>query len=228
MRDASTFRVGLNELDQGNITSLPSRTPATTVQSMLQAGNTRFDMSMKDIRQGGLSEVGLRILQNLQFQTSNFRNNPFAQMYLQAAPQILGQPEGQQVIEALASIPGESIETGIGVQLTATSGANNKELMKQSNLALLQIVQPMGQAFIQLAALIQQGGLPGATAAKLFQGGSELLLRVLEQFDVRNPEDVVPNLQSLLNAQGQLGQGQPISPLAQPQAGAGPAGVGGF
>lgn len=221
LQEQSRARTGLNDLQQANIAALPSRTPATTVQSLLQEGNTRFDMSIKDLRQGGLSEVGLRVLQNLQFQTKNFTNNPFAQAYLATAQQVLGDPEGSEAVRAITGgFPAEPIQNGIGVQLTATSGLNNKELMKQSNLALLQIGGQMGEQFIQLASLIQQGGLVGEVAQKLFSGGTELLLRTLEQFDVRNPEEIVPNLQSLLGAQQQLAGGGMLQPLAGAAGGA--------
>jgi hypothetical protein len=40
-------RSGVSDLQRGDVGSLPSRTPATTIQSLLQEGNTRFDMSMK-------------------------------------------------------------------------------------------------------------------------------------------------------------------------------------
>ena len=214
LQEESRRHTGLNDLQQANISALPSRTPATTVQSLLQEGNTRFDMSIKDLRQGGLSEVGLRVLQNLQFQTRNFTNNPFAKAYLATAQQVLGEPEGQEAVRAITGgFPAEPIQNGIGVQLTATSGLSNKELMKQSNLALLQIGSQMGEQFINLAALVQQGGLVGEVATKLFAGGSELLLRTLEQFDVRNPEEIVPNIQALLSAQSQLSGGGNIQPL---------------
>ncbi|KKM86384.1 hypothetical protein LCGC14_1279600, partial [marine sediment metagenome] len=223
LKGEARARTGLNDLQQANISALPSRTPATTVQSLLQEGNTRFDMSIKDLRQGGLSEVGLRVLQNLQFQTRNFTNNPFAQAYLATAQQVLGEPEGQEAVRAITGGPGlpaEPIQNGIGVQLTATSGLSNKELQKQSNLALLQLGSQMGEQFIQLAGLIQGGGLVGEVAQKLFAGGTELLLRTLEQFDVRNPEEIVPNIQTLLKANQQLAGGGNIQPLGGATGGA--------
>ena len=222
-------RSGITDLQFGTISGLPSRTPATTVQSLLQEGNTRFDMSMKDARIA-LGEVGLRVLQNLQTQANDYVNNPEGEDYIRLAAMVLGEPEGQFVAQALM-VPFQSIELGVGVQLTATSGANNKELLRQSNLALLQLYAQLGPAFIQLAQLVGQdpGGPVGATALQLFNGGRELMERVLEQFDVRNPEEIVPNVQALLQAQAQLGGGGgQIAPLAVNQAGAAPAGLGGF
>jgi hypothetical protein len=211
LQDGAKQRSGLTDLQYGTIGSLPSRTPATTVTQMLQEGNTRFDMSMKDTRIA-LGEVGLSVLQHIQMNARDLVNNPDGQDYVRLAARILGEPEGQFVAQALM-IPQESIELGVGVQLTATSGASNKELMKQSNLALLQLFTQLGPSFIQLAALAQQGGPVGETAINLFEGARQLSMRVLEQFDVTNPEEIVPNVQALLQAQGQMAAGQPISPL---------------
>jgi hypothetical protein len=213
VKDTYDRATGVTELQQGSITGLPSRTPAQTVQSLLAMGNTRFDMSMQDLRFGGLAEVGTRILQNLQIQTLDSVNNPDAAMYTELAIKVLGEPEGQFTAQTL-QIPFESIDLGIGVQLTATSGANNKEMMKQSNLALLQILSQVYPQFIELAGLIQQGGLVGQVAQDAFRGGQEMVQRVLEQFDVRNPEEIIPNLSAQASSMAQMAQGQPINPMA--------------
>ena len=215
LHETSERRTGVTELQMGSISGLPSRTPATTVQSLLAQGNTRFDMSMQDLRfSGGLSEDGGRVLQNLQAQTLDVVNNPEAQAYTELAVQVLGEPEGQFVAQTL-QVPFESIDLGIGVQLTATSGTNNKELMKQSNLALLQLVGQIGPQFIQLAQIMDQR--PGSTTAQvaeqLFRGGAAMLERTLEQFDVRDPENIVPTLNAQMNALSQMNQGQPINPM---------------
>ncbi len=228
LQNGADARTGVGDLQRSNITSLPSRTPATTVNNMLQQSNTRFDMSIKDLRMGGLSNVGLRILQNLQEQSRNFQNNPFADAYASTAAKVLGMPEGQEVASVLMNPPNESIEFGVGVQLTATSGTNNREMQRQSKLALLQLGSQMGEQFINLAGLIQQGGAVGETAIQLFQGGAELLRQVLEEFDVRNPEEFIPNLQSLLQTTQGLGGGGGVPPGAQQGGGQGPPGTGGF
>jgi hypothetical protein len=90
---------------------------------------------------------------------------------------------------------------------------NNKELQKQSLLALIQVTSQMGQGFIQLAQLVPQGGAVGQVAMDMFRGGAELLSRLLEQFDVTNPEEIVPNIQAAMAAQQQMMQGGQISPM---------------
>jgi len=227
--DQTKQRVGLTDLQFGTVGALPSRTPATTIQSLLAEGNTRLDLMIADLRESGLSEVGLRVLQHLQTQANDPVNNPEASAYVTLAPMILGMPEGAYVAQAL-QIPSESIENGIGVSLTATSGTSNKELMRQSKLSLIQITSQLAPGFIQLAQLItQMPGTPVAQVAEqLFKGGASLLQDLLEQFDVRNTEDIVPQLAANLSALQSLGAGQSISPVGL-GGGGGPAqGGGGF
>lgn len=224
LQESAKQRTGVTDLQFGSVGSIPSRTPATTIQSLLQEGNTRFDMSIKDLRIGGLSEVGLRVLQLLQQQALDSVSNPDGAKYLDLAQTILGQPEGQYVVQTL-QVPMEAIEQGIGVELTATSGINNKELQKQSSLALLQLFAQFAPQFIQLAQVMQQApGTPASNLAfGLLKGGQELMTGVLEQFDVRNPEEILPNVQALMGAQAQSGGGSsPISPLAAGLSSGGP------
>lgn len=214
LQEGAKQSTGVTDLQYGTVGAIPSRTPATTVTSLLQEGNTRFDMSIQDARLSGLNHVGLQILQLLQQQVGNKVNNPGGDKYITMAGMVLGQPEGQYVAQAL-QLPFESIETGIGVQLTATSGTANKELVKQNQLALLQLYAQLGPQFIQLAQLIEQqpGTATAQVAMELFRGGSEFMHRLLEQFDVRNAEDLIPSIQSIIQAQGSVAGGQPINPM---------------
>ena len=233
LQENAKARIGVTDLQFGSVGAVPSRTPAATVAALLQEGNTRFDMSIQDVRLSGLGQVGLQILQLLQQQVANPMNNPDGSKYLSLAAMVLGQPEGNFVAQALA-MPFEPIETGVGVSLTATSGTANKELMKQNNLALLQLYAQLGPQFLQLAQVAQQmpGTPTGETAIQLFHGAAEFLRRTMEQFDVRNVDEVIPNVQALFAAQGAIGAGQPISPLggagAPPGGAGGASGMGGF
>ena len=215
LQEGAKQSTGVTDLQYGTVGAIPSRTPATTITSLLQEGNTRFDMSIQDARLSGLNHVGLQVLQLLQQQVGNKVNNPDGEKYITMAGMVLGQPEGQYVAQAL-QLPFESIETGIGVQLTATSGTANRELSKQNQLALLQLYAQLGPQFIQLAQLIegQPGSAVAQVATELFKGGSEFMHRLLEQYDIRNSEDLIPSIQNLIQAQGAIAQGQPITPFS--------------
>src|SRR2546429_9933568 len=104
----------------GNTQQLPGPTPATTIHSLLQEGNRRPDLTIKDMRYEGLSTVGLRIVQLLQ----QYASSPLkagGQQLLALVTKTLGTPAGQNVAEKL-STPVEDAALGIGVSLTATSG----------------------------------------------------------------------------------------------------------
>ena len=234
IQELAKQRTGLTDLQFGSVGAVPSRTPATTVQALLQEGNTRFDLVIQDLRINALGRVGLQVLQNIVQQVGDHINNPNGTEYIQLAAMVLGQHPGA-FVDQLLQLPSDRVETGLGVELTATSGTNNKELSRQSYLALLQVFGQWGPQLVQLAQVAQQtAGTPvGAVALELFGGARELLQRVMEQFDIRNPDDIIPNLQAAIAAvQAQAGQ-QPLSPVssgAQPlvPAPAGPRYIGGL
>jgi hypothetical protein len=196
-------RTGISDIQLGNMQQLPGRTPATTMLSLLQEGNRRPDLTIKDMRHEGLSVIGLRLLQMLQ----QFASSPMeidGQRWLGIALDTLGLPEGVAVAEKLAT-PLEPIELGVGVSITATSGSANKEVERQGALALLQLAAQISPQFVQLMQIAQQAaGTPmGDTALRSAQGLQELYIRVLEQHDVRNIEQVVPLVDQVAGAQAQ-------------------------
>jgi hypothetical protein len=230
LMEVAKQRTGVTDLQRGDVGALPSRTPATTVQSLLQESTTRFDMSIKDLRLTGLNNVGLQVLQLLQQQVGNSVGNPGAEQYVALAAMVLGQPEGSFVEGALL-LPFERIEQGIGVELTATSGTSNQELQKQSFLALTQLMTTQFAPFFTqmgMVAMQAQGTPLAQLAIQLMRGGQELATRLLEQFNIRNPEEIIPNVQALMAAQQQSQMGGAVTPLSGAGGGAGPAqGAGG-
>lgn len=212
-------RTGIGDIQAGQLQNLPGRTPATTMMSLLAEGKRRPDLTIKDMRYEGLSAVGLKVLQLCQQYISspvNFEGETWLQMMVDT----LGMPEGAAVAEKFR-MPAEPVELGVGVQLTATSGTANKEVAQQGALALLQLSTQVGPQFIQLVQIAMQAqGTPlGDVALNVAQGMNELYRRTLEQFDVRNVEDILP-LADALAAQPPAGtNGAPAQSL--------PAGAGG-
>jgi hypothetical protein len=197
LRDSIAFtgklRTGVSDLNAGSIQSLPSRTPATSVQALLEEGARRPDLTLKDIRRC-LSQVGLRIIQLIQ-QHAQPRQNADGEKLLQASLSVLGDEAGIHVIQKLG-LPLESAEYGLGVSLTATSATANKEVQKQAMMGLLQLQMQTAPAFIQLMMqAIQMQGTPiGQVALDSAQGMAFTLKRLLEQYDIRNLSEVVPTI----------------------------------
>ena len=215
-------RTGFSDLQQGNIQGLPSRTPATSMMQLLQEGNRRFDLTLKDLR-FCLDEVGTRILQNCQQFMSNPVQNPEAGRQLEMVVMALGQPEGGYVAQTLA-LPLDDVANGLGVNVTATSGSVNKEVEKQSFLGLLQLQKDLFvPTYMTLAQVLSnpqvQLAMPAVfqTASQLFVGTAELQTRLYEQFDIRNPEESVVNAAVILDAASRL---NPLALAASVSAGA--------
>jgi hypothetical protein len=214
-------RTGISDIQRGNPSDLPSRTPATSMLSLLQEGNRRFDLSLKELR-FCLNEVGMRTLQNLQQFLSDPVRNPEGQTMLQLAITALGSPEGNYIAEQLV-IPTEDIGSGLGVSITATSGSTNKEVEKQAFLSLVQLQTQLGGQFIQLAQIFTNPQIPpplAAIAMQVSKGLTELQRRLLEQFDIRNPEDILVDATVLTQAaqgQGMGGAANGGVPAGAPQ-----------
>lgn len=231
---------GLGDLQFGSMQTLPSRTPATTMMSLLQEGGRRFDLILKDTRVDCLSRIGLRILQNLQQFAAEPRQNPDGSHYLALAVQVLGEPEGSKVAQVL-QMPLEDVSAGLGVSLTATSGSVNKEMQKQAYLALVQLQTQIGQQMLGLAqvaanpVVLQTAPQLADIAVQSAKGLTELQRRLLEQYDIPNSEDILVDASVLQSAANQIRTGVPVQPggpyglaTALPAGSAGPEGMGGL
>ena len=231
------LRSGVGDLQNGSINSLPSRTPATTVQALLETGATRPDLTLKQLRKA-LSEVGLRIIQLIQ-QHAQPGVNADGEKVLAAAISVLGDEAGIEVVKKLG-LPLEGAEYGLGVNLTATSATANKELQKQSWMGVIQLQGQMAPQFIQTMQLAtQMWGTPvGQVALDMCQGMAYATRRLYEAFDIRPLNDVVPKIpkdpvQAITDPLAALpllpeGSGAPGGAPGQPQLGApaGPPGAG--
>ena len=195
-------RTGVSDIQLGQIGDLPGRTPATTMLSLLQEGKRRPDLTIKGFRYDGLSAVGLKVLQSLQQQIAQ-PTSEAGPVWLKWAVDLMGMPEGSDVAEKLVT-PAENVAFGIGVSLTATSGTANKEAEKQSLQQLMTTVTAAATQIIQFQQLAMMGGPVGGTALAAANGLTELTRRLLQQYDERDIEAIIPSA--------------PVQPLPLPPA----------
>lgn len=192
----SELRSGVNELRQGNITGLPSRTPATSLLSILQEGNKRFDMVHASARETH-SEMGLRMLQNV---AQHAKLDPIK--WSTFFENALGTEDAQKVMSVLSAPEVEAIEEAFGISVSATSGRTNKEVEKQSFIGMLQVAQQIYGALVQTALLMAQ--VPDetvrATAAASFASGVDILSQLFDRFDVQNKAEHIGGLEDLASA----------------------------
>lgn len=212
-------RTSVSELRQGDLGNLPSRTPATTVMSALTEGKKKFDMVMANLRDGVYDEIGLRTVQNL-IQIS--KDDP---RYIALAQQALGPADGAIVAEILQG-PVHDIEEKLGINVSATSSIVNKEAEKQNLIALAQMASQFYPQQIQyaqgLAQMDPQNGpmLLASTLQAAFQGNNEIMKRLIETFDIQNPDVYLPDIPE----PAAPGLQQPGAPGAGPGVQAAPLG----
>lgn len=187
------LRSGVSELRQGNLSGLPSRTPATSLLSILREGNKRFDMVHSGIREIH-SEMGLRFLQNV---AQYAQEDPMKWSAFFA--NSVGQEDAQKIMQVLLQPDVDEIEESFGVSVTATSAQVNKEVEKQSFIGMLQISQQIYQALVQTAILMAQvpDPLVQETAKAAFASGVDILAQLFERFDVKNPQEHLGNLEAI-------------------------------
>jgi len=209
MLQMAESRVGVSDLRQGNITDLPSRTPAATTLTLLQEGKNRHDEVMASMR----VPFGRMGTQTVQLLAQYYQDDP--ERWNDYFNSTLGQADAALMLEII-SRPISEIADTFGIVPTAVSAAANKEADKQNFVGVLQLVSQIYPQLVQTAMLIEQappGSIAAQTALSAYTGGVELLKRLLERFDIQNPEQYVPDLQALQQAAGPQGApGQGIVP----------------
>ena len=183
-------RTGVSEIRQGNVSGLPSRTPASTVMQMMGESNKRFDMILANLREGPLLNIGSGILQHL---TQISKDDP---RYIALAMQVLGEADGAKVAAVLQGGM-QDVEATFGVSVTATSSKVNKEVDKQNLIGLAQFMgqmYPQQMQYAQALVQMQMAGpeiLAGVLQAA-YTGTSEITRRLVEAYDIQNPEQYLP------------------------------------
>jgi hypothetical protein len=174
------------------------------VLSLLNEGNKKFDMILGNLRNGALASIGKRTLQMVAQ-----RHQSGDPKWAQLATDMLGD-DAQAVISVL-DLDTTTIDEGLGIEVTSTSSQVNKEVEKQNLIGLMQFMSTAYPQLIQAAQMIGDQNLMIQAASASYFGGSELLKRLLEAFDIQNPERYLPptgNAGQPQNGGQQLGGGQ--------------------
>ncbi|MDX1486699.1 MAG: hypothetical protein R3268_00760 [Acidiferrobacterales bacterium] len=203
----SEQRTGANELKQGDISAVPSRTPADSLRRLQAEGNKRFDMALGNLREGALADIGQQTMQLL-VQLS--KNDPF---WLELADSALG-PADAEAVSLVLQGDVEEVSEMFGFKVTATSARVNAEQDKVDVTTLSQQLQQSWQVMLQYAQMLQDPMLMQETAASAYNGNQELMKRLIEAFGIENPDVYVPRTPAQM----------PQQPGAQAPAGGAPVG----
>ena len=194
-------RSGVSDPQLGRESQPSSRATATGTLALIQEGNRRFDLNVRDMRHA-LSKLGKHVLQLNQ----QFRPRGLAYFV---------QGEAGRLTEMTLDLPQAYIEHRLGVELTASTATINREVEKQGLIALMQLQQQFGQELLSYAQIVGNPQLPGGlreTAMHVAEARAALMQKVLHAFDQKDAETLIPTLEAMENDALQPSLGGPGIP----------------
>lgn len=202
-------RTGVNDYMRGTAAPHTGYSTATTTIELLQQAAKRIDQTLRDIRVC-LAESGTRIVEL--YQQFNQGGKEFF---------VMGPKDGAMVHQIL-NFPPELMRYSMGIEVTATSAALNKEVEIRTNSLILQMVTQFNQQMLGWMQILLNPMVPQPLKTLAYQsmvGSSILMRRQLDLHGVQDIDMVVPDVREALNAGAQ--------PAVGPQSPAGLLGAGG-
>lgn len=199
-----------------------SRATATSTVALIQEGTKRVEEVLENVRTGFAEmmenciyiwiQYGLDGLDDLVFSDDEISTN---------------------LKEFFDQVDEDNVHGALAVDLSATDAANNKAVQQQVQLAIIQVMMQYLDKLVQAGQLAVQAAQDMPVLTKLIgevmESARHLFRDLLQKYDIRNPDDYLPDLQKYLDAASQ-GQGQPGvagGPAAGPQGQPGVPGVSG-
>lgn len=185
-----------------------NRATATGTLALIQEGNRRFDLNVRDVRDC-LGAVGKKLLiLNAQFRPSGM------------AYFVKGQ-DGE-LIEQVLNLPDEFLADGIGMELTASTATINREIEKQGLMAMMGTLTQYYQQLIQISGIAMNPQTPPPVqqmAVQMADGARYLMSMIVQTYEIRAVDTLLPpSLADQMQADTDANAQQPPGP----QGGAGP------
>ena len=195
--------IGMNDIDLGKMSSPMGRAAATTVMAMLQENTKRFDLNIAGIQKALTEEAHIitELWQVYGLPEPNETGSP---------EQVLDEKEAQ-LVRILLSQPAP-LKGLINIQLGSSTAAVNKEVEKQSNMQLFQLIQGYDQDMSQKAALLANPGIPPEVKVILLNGvkaQDKILSKLFQSFDAFDLDEVLAHEQMEALLQKSLTQPSP-------------------
>lgn len=160
-----------------------TRATATGTLAILQEGNRRFDLNVRDIRDA-LGTCGRMVLE-------------LNQQYRPKGLAYFVQGQDGVLTEAMLDMPNEFLLSRLSVELTASTATINRAVEQQGLMTLLGLLGQYYQQILQLAMLMAQPNLPSQARelmGQMMEGGRYVMQRLLQTFDVKNIDAVLPTM----------------------------------
>lgn len=195
-----------------------SRATATSTLALIQEGTKRVEQVLENIRMG-IAEI----VQNAfdiwtQYGVDGIEDDVFA-----------GDETGTLVKEFFDKQASHNTVRGaLAIDLSATDAAGNRQVQQQLQLSIIQLMMGYYEKLMSAGqmALQAQGQAPQLTQLILatMDAASKMFKDLLQKYDIRNPDDYLPDIRQYITGQP---VGMPSAPIAGQGAMPGPAGSAG-
>lgn len=175
-------RVGHSDMNYGVANTTSAYGSLGAVNALQSEGMKRSDSALRSIR-NALSEVGLKVAEL--YQQRNQHGKPFI---------VLGDEDGAAVQQVLM-FPLELIRAGIGMEVTATSLSNSKEVKLRADAMVAQQLFQYYQQMQQYLLVALNPNVPpqlALVAGKAAEGMTLLMQRMLEAQGTQDASKMLP------------------------------------
>lgn len=188
LRDAIERRTGVSDFTLGRESSVAGArgTTATGTLAIIQEGNKRLDLFIRDVRKA-MSELGAQVIELYQ------QYCPTKRPYF-----VMG--ERGEAVEKIFQFPRDFIRSRFSFNITATTATINREVEKQTNMALFNLMLGYYDRLAQTARVLLDPRVPQelrAVIAKLSEAGLDLARKLVESFGFKDVEAILPALEEI-------------------------------
>lgn len=179
-----------------------SRATATSTVALIQEGTRRVEEVLENIRVGFAEILENCIYIWIQYGLDDLDDTVFGSDEISA-----------NLKEFFDSVSEQNVHGALAVELSATDAANNRSIQQQVQLAIIQTMMTYLDKLVQagqlaISAAQTQPELTGLIG-EVMDSARKMFRDLLQKYDIRNPDDYLPDLQRYLNAAAQ-GQGIPV------------------
>lgn len=185
-----------------------SRATATSTVALIQEGTRRVEEVLENVRGGYAEIMQMCIYIWIQYGLDGIDDIVF------------GDDEvGTLVKDFFDTVKQDNVVGMIAIDLQATDAANNKSVQQQVQLAIIQVMMQY------LNKLVEAGQLALSVAAtqpeltsligEVMKAARKMFTDLLSKYDIRNPEEYLPDLEAHLNNAIAQGAGSSGGPPAQ-------------
>lgn len=187
-----------------------TRATATSTLALIQEGTRRVEEVLENIRLG-MADIALKCIYIwFQYGLEGIDDLVFG------SDQI-----ALDVKDFFSQNSIENINGAIAVDLTATDAAGSRQALQQMQLQIINVMMGYMEKLLQAGQLAlqaqQQQPALAAMIADVMSASRRMFTDLLQKYDIRNPEDYIPDLEKY------LGTGQ--SNIPGPNDGGAPAGI---